>query len=298
MLANVVLWLKSWHLVLVMREFDVFWPRLLFDSKTESTNPCATLPRVFLFPLPYYCKIFSVKFVQPKKRFRSRYSKKEVLAFALAFQRRLYFLQGQHKKDAEARKKLEKWGKEWRAAHLEEDRKYNRERIARLRKLTGKYTWAMSEAVKNQSRESVRKFRRALGSRSDLLGKYNNKKKVIDNITFDSMREADRYLFLRKAQEKGVIRDLKCHVRFPLIDKRTGEHLTVQGPKRKSKCVYTCDFHYYVVNGALEVIEDVKSAFTASSPYFRFRRATFEYLTGKRIRVVYSTNTEPGNSAF
>lgn len=39
--------------------------------------------------------------------------------------------------------------------------------------------------------------------------KYHAKKTVVDNLTFDSKREADRYLVLKSMEEDGVIEDVK-----------------------------------------------------------------------------------------
>ena len=62
--------------------------------------------------------------------------------------------------------------------------------------------------------------------------KFNNKKITINGITFDSKKEAARYLGLIKLQEKGVIHDLKTQVKFELIPKQKGER----------SCNYVADF--------------------------------------------------------
>ena len=64
--------------------------------------------------------------------------------------------------------------------------------------------------------------------------KFNNKKITINGITFDSKKEASRYLGLIKLQEKGVIHDLKTQVKFELIPKQKGER----------SCNYVADFVY------------------------------------------------------
>lgn len=47
--------------------------------------------------------------------------------------------------------------------------------------------------------------------------KYKNVKTVVDGFTFDSKREASRYLFNKVREKNGEIRDLRCQVAFPLL---------------------------------------------------------------------------------
>ena len=50
--------------------------------------------------------------------------------------------------------------------------------------------------------------------------KYNKYKAIktkIDNITFDSKKEARRYTELKQMQKIGVIKELQCQPRIPLV---------------------------------------------------------------------------------
>lgn len=47
--------------------------------------------------------------------------------------------------------------------------------------------------------------------------KYGNRKTQIDGITFDSKREAHRYVELRRMSEAGIIEDLRLQVPFEVI---------------------------------------------------------------------------------
>lgn len=47
--------------------------------------------------------------------------------------------------------------------------------------------------------------------------KYNNKITYIDNIRFDSRKEAMHYVYLRELERKGVIHNLRLQVPFPFI---------------------------------------------------------------------------------
>lgn len=78
--------------------------------------------------------------------------------------------------------------------------------------------------------------------------KYNNKKTVIDNIVFDSKKEAARYVELKSLLKAGAISDLELQVRFPL---------SVNGQKI---CVYVADFCYK--SKGKTIVEDVKGVKT------------------------------------
>lgn len=88
--------------------------------------------------------------------------------------------------------------------------------------------------------------------------KYRSKKTVIDGWTFDSKKEARRYLDLRAEQQDGRISELRCQVPIPLIVNNV--------------CVaeYIADFTYFR-NDEL-VREDVKSEVTRKLPVYRLKR--------------------------
>lgn len=87
--------------------------------------------------------------------------------------------------------------------------------------------------------------------------KYRNTKTEIDGRTFDSKKEANRYLDLREEQRAGTISGLRCQVAFPL---------TVNGVVVAS---YVADFVF--VREGVEHIEDVKSAMTRKLPVYRLK---------------------------
>ncbi len=76
--------------------------------------------------------------------------------------------------------------------------------------------------------------------------KYGNKKTVIDGITFDSKKEANRYCELKILLRAGQITDLKLQVPFELCPASKGE----RGIK------YIADFVY--TEKGKKVVEDVK----------------------------------------
>ena len=80
--------------------------------------------------------------------------------------------------------------------------------------------------------------------------KYHAKKTVVDGITFDSKREAYRYLVLKGMEEDGTIGDLRRQVRYELVPA-----FDVDG-RHYRPVFYVADFVY--VEDGKEVVEDVK----------------------------------------
>lgn len=80
--------------------------------------------------------------------------------------------------------------------------------------------------------------------------KYHARKTVIDGITFDSRREADRYLVLKSMEKDGLIENLRRQVRYELIPA-----FDVDG-KHYRPVFYVADFVY--VEDGKEIVEDVK----------------------------------------
>lgn len=101
--------------------------------------------------------------------------------------------------------------------------------------------------------------------------KYKARKTIVDGLTFDSSKEAERYLDLKEQAEKGQIRALKLQVPYELIPNQyiETEEVYKKGPKKgqhKSKLQersvsYVADFVYEKKNedGTYEeIVEDVK----------------------------------------
>lgn len=84
--------------------------------------------------------------------------------------------------------------------------------------------------------------------------KYHAKKTVVDGITFDSRKEANRYLALRGMEEDGNIEDLRRQVRYELVPA-----FNVDG-KHYRPVYYVADFVY--VEDGKTVVEDVKGVVT------------------------------------
>lgn len=82
--------------------------------------------------------------------------------------------------------------------------------------------------------------------------KYHARKTTVDDITFDSRREAYRYLVLKGMEEEGAIEDLRRQVRYELIPA-----FDVEG-RHYRPVFYVADFVYMDKETGKEVVEDVK----------------------------------------
>nr|UVN11190.1 MAG: protein of unknown function DUF1064 [Bacteriophage sp.] len=103
--------------------------------------------------------------------------------------------------------------------------------------------------------------------------KYHAKKTTVDGITFDSKREADRYLVLKGMEEDGIIEDLRRQVRYELVPA-----FDVDG-RHYRPVYYVADF-VYVENGK-EVVEDAKGMIT---DVYRLKSKLFARRYGKVIK--------------
>ena len=84
-----------------------------------------------------------------------------------------------------------------------------------------------------------------------MASKYNARKTVIDNIKFDSKKEANRYCELKLLLKAREISHLELQPKFELA-----EGFRYQGKKYQA-INYIADFKYIEKDG-VEVVEDVK----------------------------------------
>lgn len=85
--------------------------------------------------------------------------------------------------------------------------------------------------------------------------KYHNSRTVVDNIKFDSKKEASRYLELKMLEKAKKISNLELQVPFELVPA-----IKING-RMNRKVVYVADFVYLDENGK-RVVEDVKGVKT------------------------------------
>ena len=122
--------------------------------------------------------------------------------------------------------------------------------------------------------------------------RYKHKTILADGLKFDSKKEYDRYLFLKDAEKKGLISDLRVHVRYELIPSVTEEYVVHLKTKDKIKTrvlqqaiTWTSDFVY--MNNGEEVIEDVKPRKDLLSDRFVIKEKLFFWRYRKRIKLIF-----------
>lgn len=108
--------------------------------------------------------------------------------------------------------------------------------------------------------------------------KYNNKKVTVDGITFDSVKEANRYSELILLQRAGKIKDLRRQWKYVLIPSQYAE---VDGKRKciERECTYVADF-VYLQDGEI-IVEDTKGFRT---PEYKIKRKLMLFLKGIRIK--------------
>jgi hypothetical protein len=99
------------------------------------------------------------------------------------------------------------------------------------------------------------------------MSKFNNRKTVIDGITFDSLAESNRYQELKMLEQAGEIWNLKAHPRFLLQ-----EAFTYQG-KTERAIYYEADFMYMEADAC--IVEDVKGGKATQTDLFKVKRKLF-----------------------
>lgn len=105
--------------------------------------------------------------------------------------------------------------------------------------------------------------------------KYHAKKTTVDGITFDSKREADRYLVLKGMEEDGLISDLRRQVRYELVPA-----FDVDG-RHYRPVYYVADFVYVDKETGKTVVEDVKGMRT---DVYRLKSKLFARRYGMSIK--------------
>lgn len=124
-----------------------------------------------------------------------------------------------------------------------------------------------------------------------MRSKYGARNTVVDGITFDSKKEANRYRELKMLERAGEICGLRLQVPFELIPaqyEETGEVYTKgknKGKPKRGKCiekavVYYADFVYQNM-GSDRIVEDVKGmrtpVYIIKRKLFRWRYTDYEF---------------------
>jgi hypothetical protein len=114
------------------------------------------------------------------------------------------------------------------------------------------------------------------------LTKFNNRKTVVNGITFDSKKEAARYAALLELEKAGKISDLEMQKKYELIPSQR-----INGKVVERAISYIADF-VYTENGET-VVEDVKgyrNPQAAGYAKFVIKRKLMLYIHGIRVREI------------
>lgn len=87
--------------------------------------------------------------------------------------------------------------------------------------------------------------------------KYNNQKKTVDGITFDSILEARRYIILKARLEAGTISDLRLQPHYTIMEGYKDLSGTYIRPVQ-----YIADFSYIINEDGRRIVEDAKGVRT------------------------------------
>lgn len=100
-----------------------------------------------------------------------------------------------------------------------------------------------------------------------MINKYNNKKTVIDGITFDSKDESLYYQALKDMKAKGLIKDFELQPKFLL------QESFVKNDKKYRAIYYIADFKVINNNNSFYVV-DIKGMLTTE---FKIKLKLFNY---------------------
>ena len=100
------------------------------------------------------------------------------------------------------------------------------------------------------------------------MSKYGSRKTIVDGISFDSKREANRYCELKLLEKCGKIKDLKLQHKFELQPPFSKNGKTIRA------ITYVADFTYFDLEKTKNVVEDVKGYKT---DVYQLKKKMFEY---------------------
>ena len=110
-----------------------------------------------------------------------------------------------------------------------------------------------------------------------MVSKYKNKKTVVDGITFDSKKEASRYLELKKLKDAGFIDELELQVKFVLIPKQEGER----------ECSYIADFVYKDKQTGETIVEDVKPSPRYKTDVYKIKKKLMLFVYNIKVKEFF-----------
>lgn len=110
--------------------------------------------------------------------------------------------------------------------------------------------------------------------------KYGSQKTTVDGITFDSVREAQRWRELKLLERAGKIRALQRQIKYELIPAQRDE---TTGKVIEREVTYSADFGYIDTETGKPHIEDVKGVKTKD---YIIKRKLMLWVHGIRVEEV------------
>lgn len=97
-----------------------------------------------------------------------------------------------------------------------------------------------------------KEYKLKIDDRIEKTNKYHNKKVIVDDIKFDSKKEANRYLELKQLESTGIINNLERQVRIEIQPR------FVYNGKNIRPIYYIADFAYKDAKTGMTIYEDTK----------------------------------------
>lgn len=123
--------------------------------------------------------------------------------------------------------------------------------------------------------------------------KYGNRKVSVDGRVFDSRKEARYYLFLKDAERKGEISDLRMQVPYEIVPAIYEDEVVHLKTKDKivKRCVqkavhYVADFVYHDNASGREEVVDVKGGKATITREFILKKKMMKHRYDIDITIV------------
>ena len=97
-----------------------------------------------------------------------------------------------------------------------------------------------------------KEYKLKIDDRIEKTNKYHNKKVIVDDIKFDSKKEANRYIELKQLEQEGMISNLERQVKIE-IQPRFSYNGKIIRP-----IYYIADFAYKDAKTGMTIYEDTK----------------------------------------
>lgn len=107
--------------------------------------------------------------------------------------------------------------------------------------------------------------------------KYKAIKTAVDGIIFDSGKEANRYIDLKRLERSGLVTDIVVHPKYWLSINDKPILLRSEGYPHGRRATFKPDFQYLRLSDNKTVVEDVKSKATRTEAYI-LRKGIFELM--------------------